>query len=90
MREITKIALTTGTVFLVGVGGIAYNVSRIAQEMVGGAEEYAQTSQVISGLDGKPGTSFDDWAIAYRDALGITYDPFIHNPRDLPPHGICK
>jgi hypothetical protein len=37
-------------------------------------EAYTMASQAISKLDGEPGTSDKDWAIAYKKVLDKNYD----------------
>lgn len=45
--------------------------------------EYDRISALIADLDGKPGTSFDDWAIVYEKTFGYPFDPFICDPSKL-------
>ncbi|MEK6800997.1 MAG: hypothetical protein AABY05_03615 [Nanoarchaeota archaeon] len=46
-------------------------------------DRYRIVLNAISLLDGEPGTSDKDWALAYRDALGKNYDPRIDDSREL-------
>ena len=44
---------------------------------------YKNVSGAIYYLDGEPGTSDRDCALAYRNVLGENYDPRIDDPRKL-------
>jgi hypothetical protein len=44
---------------------------------------YDSAVKAIETLDGKPGTTSDDWKIAYKEALGKNFDPSLDNARYL-------
>ena len=44
---------------------------------------YQNTSENIANIDGRPGTSHEDWAIAYRKVLNRGYDVYKDNPQKL-------
>ena len=60
----------------VGAFGLIYLLSEIKNEEIEGDRVYQHTSESISHLDGKPGTSIEDWRKAYNEALGKNFDVY--------------
>lgn len=71
------------SVAFAGLMGIGLSLGYIARTAKGKhIDSYRIVSRTIADLDGLPGTTSNDWAIVYRNALGREFDQYVNNPRN--------